>query len=242
MKPIWIIAKRELASFFDSLTAYILLVLFLGFSGFFTWIAIGDVFLQKQASLRVFFSVAYWTLFFFIPALTMRMIAEERKSGTLELLLTNSVTPRQIVMGKFLGGMMLIAIALLATLPYVITIANIGNLDGGATYCGYLGLFLMSASYMGIGLFASSLTENEIVAFLLALAFGILFHWLFGLIAGSTTGLVADIFSSLGMSYHFESMARGVIDIKDLAYFLSIAFGGTLLSKILLNKHNLSTK
>lgn len=242
MKPIWTIAKRELQAFFDSLTAYILLVLFLGFSGFFTWIAIGDVFLSKQASLRVFFSVAYWSLFFFIPAITMKMIAEERRSGTLELLLTKSVTHRQVVLGKFLGGLLLIAIALLATLPYVITIANIGNLDAGATLCGYLGLFLMSAAYMGIGLFASSLTDNQIVAFLLALAIGIMFHWIFGLIAGSTTGAVASVFSGLGMSYHFESMARGVIDVKDVAYFLSLAFGGTFLSEILLNKHNITTR
>ena len=242
MKSIWIIAKRELSAFFDSLTAYILLTLFLGLSGFFTWIAIGDVFLSKQASLRVFFSIAYWSLFFFIPAITMRMIAEERRSGTLELLLTKAVTHRHIVLGKFVGGLMLIAIALLFTLPYVITIASIGNLDAGATFGGYLALFLMSAAYIGIGLFASSLTDNQIVAFLLSLTIGILFHWIFGMIAGSSTGTIASIFSELGMSYHFQSMARGVIDLKDVVYFLSLAFGGTFLSEILLNKHNLTTK
>ena len=101
MHATWIIAKRELASFFDSLIAYIMLVLFLGFSGFFTWLLGSDVFYTGQASLESFFNVAYWTLFFFIPALTMRLLAEEKKSGTVELLLTKAVTDRQIVIGKF---------------------------------------------------------------------------------------------------------------------------------------------
>lgn len=240
MKAIWTIAKRELQAFFDSLTAYILLVLFLGLSGFFTWIAVGDIFLVKQASLRVFFQIAYWSLFFFIPAVTMRMIAEERRSGTMELLLTKSVTSREIVFGKFLGGLMLIGIALLFTTPYVITVANLGNLDDGAVIGGYLALFLMSAAYVGTGLFASSITDNQIVAFLLALAIGILFHWLFGIVAATSTGPVASIFNGLDMSYHFDSMSRGVLDLKNLVYFLSLAFSGIFLSEIALNKHNIA--
>ncbi len=239
MKAVWIIAKRELQAFFDSLTAYILLILFLGLSGFFTWIAVGDIFLVKQASLRIFFQIAYWSLFFFIPAITMRMIAEERRSGTIELLLTKSVTARQIVAGKFLGGLILIGIALAFTLPYVITISRIGNLDDGATICGYLSLFLMSASYIGIGLFASSITDNQIVAFLLALAIGILFHWVFGILAATNTGWISSVFSAFDMNVHFDSMSRGVLDLKDVLYFLSLAFSGIFLSEIFLNKHNI---
>jgi len=117
MKGMWIIAKRELNSFFDSLIAYIMLVLFLGFSGFFTWILGSDVFFIGQASLQSFFNVSYWTLFFFIPALTMRLLAEERKTGTIELLLTRAVTDRAVVAGKFLSTLILICIALLFTLP-----------------------------------------------------------------------------------------------------------------------------
>ncbi len=241
MKAVWIIAKRELQAFFDSLTAYILLILFLGLSGFFTWIAVGDIFLVKQASLRVFFQIAYWSLFLFIPAITMRMIAEERKSGTIELLLTKSVTHREVVMGKFLGGLVLIGIALAFTLPYVITISRIGNLDGGATFCGYLALLLMSASYLGIGLLASSITDNQIVAFLLALSIGILFHWVFGIIAATNTGWTSTIFNALDMNYHFSSMSRGVLDFKDVVYFLSLAFAGIFLSEIFLDKHNLTS-
>lgn len=241
MKAVWIIANRELQAFFDSLTAYILLILFLGLSGFFTWIAVGDIFLVKQASLRVFFQIAYWSLFFFIPALTMRMIAEERRSGTIELLLTKSVTHRQVVMGKFLGGLILIGIALAFTLPYVITISRIGNLDDGATICGYLALFLMSASYLGIGLLASSITDNQIVAFLLALAIGILFHWVFGIVSATSTGFISRVFNALDMNYHFSSMSRGVLDLKDVVYFLSLAFSGIFLSEVFLNKHNIAS-
>src|SRR5690606_35803770 len=106
-------------------------VLFLGFSGFFTWLYGNDVFLVGQVSLQAFFGVAFWTLFFFIPALTMRLLAEEKKTGTIELLLTKAVTDRQVVLGKFLSTLMLVAIALLFTLPYPITLANLGNLDTG---------------------------------------------------------------------------------------------------------------
>ena len=145
MHTIWILSKREFRSFFDSLIAYIMLVLFLGISGFFTWLFGTDVFLVGQASLGAFFSIAYWTLFFFIPALTMRLLAEEIRSGTIELLLTRAVTDRQVIIGKFLSTFLLILVALVFTLPYVITIGSIGNLDLGAVICGYLGLLLMSS-------------------------------------------------------------------------------------------------
>ena len=108
MKKIWIIARRELNVFFDSLMAYILLVVFLGFTGFFTWLLVADVFFTNQASLQSFFSVAYWSLFILIPAITMRMVAEEKKSGTIELLLTKPLTDWQVILGKFLGSLLLI--------------------------------------------------------------------------------------------------------------------------------------
>lgn len=221
MDKIWIIARRELAAFFDSLTAYILLAAFLGFSGFFTWLYGADVFLVGQASLRVFFGIAFWTLFFFIPALTMRQLAEENSAGTLELLLTKPVSQLQIALGKFLGSFILIAIALALTLPYYITVANIGHIDHGATICGYIGLLLVSAVYISIGLFASSLTGNQIVSFLTALLIGIFFHLVFGMLGGSMSGFWAEVFYFLSTQNHFESISRGVIDSRDLLYFLS---------------------
>jgi len=238
MKTTWIITKRELQTFFDSLIAYILLVVFLGISGFFTWLFGSDIFLVGQASLRSFFTIAYWTLFFFIPALTMRLLSEEKRSGTIELLLTKSITDRQIVIGKFLSTLILIIIALIFTLPYVITVASIGNMDTGGVICGYLGLILMSGVYISIGLFASSFTQNQIVAFLIALFAGIFFHLIFDLLAGSATGLTGQVFNFLSLRTHFESISRGVVDSSDLIYFLSIIFLGLFLAEISLSKRN----
>jgi ABC-2 type transport system permease protein len=239
MRATWTIATRELNSFFDSLIAYILLVAFLGFSGFFTWLYGNDIFFVGQASLQGFFAIAYWTLFFFIPALTMRLLAEEKKTGTIELLLTKAVTDRQVVMGKFLATLMLVGIALAFSLPYVVTVANIGNLDVGEAICGYVGLLLLSAAYISIGLYASSITSNQIVAFLTALFIGLFFHLLFDVLAGNFTGVAGTVISYLSLSNHFESISRGVVDTRDLIYFFSIIFIGLFLSELSLTKRNL---
>ena len=239
MKKIWTIAKRELDVFFNSLMAYILLVAFLAFTGLFTWLFMFDIFLNKIASLQAFFSVAYWSFFILIPAITMRMIAEEKKSGTLELLLTKPVTDWQVILGKFLGTLILICIALGLTLPYYITVASIGPIDHGVVWAGYFGLILLSATYISIGIFASSVTNNQIVSFLLALFIGIFFHWLFNVIGSNFNGIVGEIFSYLSVSTHFESISRGVIDSKDIIYFLSVIFLGLIASEAALSKRNL---
>ncbi|RTE54795.1 ABC transporter permease [Arenibacter aquaticus] len=240
MYTILTIAKRELATFFDSLIAYIILGLFLGFSGFFTWLYGNDIFMVGQANLRVFFNIASWSLFFFIPAITMKMLAEERKTGTLELLLTKSVSDRQLILGKFLGSVLLVCIALLATLPYVLTVASIGNLDNGGTLCGYLGLFLLSIAYTAIGIFASSITTNQIVAFMTALFIGLFFQIIFGVLAQNLTGNMGYFFDTLDLQSHFESISRGVIDSKDLVYFLSITVLGLYLGEWSLSKRHIS--
>lgn len=240
MNAVWIICRKELISFFDSLIAYILLVLFLGFSGFFTWMFGSDIFLVGQTTLRGFFSVAYWSLFFFIPALTMRLLAEEKKTGTIELLLTKPVTDRQVVLGKFLGALSLVAIALLFTLPYVITLAGIGNLDQGEVICGYLALLLMSGAYTSIGLFASSITNNQIVSFLTAVTIGLFFHLIFEVLASNFKGLLSQVFTALSLSNHFDSISRGVLDSRDLLYFLSIMAIGLILSELSLTKRNVA--
>ena len=239
MKPVIVIAKRELKAFFDSLIAYILLIVFLGISGFFTWLYGSDVFFLGQASLQSFFSIAYWTLFFFIPAITMRMLAEEKKSGTIELLLTKSVTDRQVVLGKFFATLMLIVIALLFTLPYYFTVWSIGPIDQGAVWCGYLGMILMSMALISIGLFASSITNNQIVSFLLSLFIGVFFLIIFNVLANSFTGGLGQLFNYLDLSTHYDAISRGVIDSKDLIFFLSITFLGLLLSESVLSKRNI---
>jgi ABC-2 type transport system permease protein len=238
MRVTWIITRKELQSYFDSLIAYILLILFLGFSGFFTWLFGSDIFMNGQASLQSFFAIAYWTLFFFTPALTMRLLAEEKKSGTIEMLLTKAVTDRQVVLGKFLAAFLLVIIALAFTFPYVITLANIGDIDAGQILCGYAGLALMSGAYISIGLYASSQTNNQIVAFLLALTIGMFFHILFEVLAGSFTGVTAHVFATLSLNNHFESISRGVVDSRDIIYFLSLIFLGLFLSEMTLTKRN----
>ncbi len=236
MKEIWTIAKRELQAYFDSLMAYILIVLFLGFSGFFTWIYGSDIFFIKQASLEVFFNIAFWTLFFFIPALTMRLLSEENRSGTLELLLTKPVTDWQVIFGKFLAALILIIITLALTFPYFITVSSLGNIDGGAVFSGYLALILISAMYIAIGMFASSITNNQIVAYLTALSIGIFFQVIFGMLASVFTGLPAQIADYLSVYSHYDSMTRGVIDSRDLVYFLSVTFLALVAAETMLLK------
>lgn len=238
MNKIWIITRRELASFFDSLIAYVMIVLFLGLSGTFTWLVGTNVFIRGQASLQVFFGIAFWSLFFFIPAITMRMIAEENRTGTIELLITKAVSDTQIVWGKFLASFMLVLIALACTLPYCITVSRLGNIDDGAVIGGYLALMMLSASYISIGLFASSITENQIVAFLSAVFIGIFFHLLFDVIAGTVRGLFGELLNYMSMGSHFESMSRGVIDSRDLVYFGSIIALGLISSQTMLSKRN----
>ncbi|VAW12994.1 Gliding motility-associated ABC transporter permease protein GldF [hydrothermal vent metagenome] len=240
MKQVLIIMKRELQSVFDSLLAYIMIVIFLGFSGFFTWLYGADVFFVNQATLQSFFSIAYWTLFFFIPALTMKLIAEERKTGTIEMLLTKPISDWQILWGKFLAVLSLIAIALALTFPYYLTVWSLGPIDNGAVWSGYLGLLLISSAYISIGLFASSLTNNQIVAFLLALFIGIFFHILFGILASGFSGSASAIFSYLSLSTHYDAVSRGVIDSKDIIYFLSIIFLGIISAEAVMVKRNIN--
>lgn len=236
MSKVIVIARKEFGTFFDSLVAYILLATFLGFSGFFTWIQGSDIFMRQEADLDVFFSVARWTLFFFIPALTMKMVAEEKKTGTIEMLLTKDVTDQEVIWGKFLGCLMLVGVALLFTIPYYISVAYLGKMDHGATITGYIGLFLMSAAYIAIGLFASSITNNQIVAFLLALLIGIFFHFLFDVFASGTSGWLSDLFQTLSLTNHYDSISRGVVDTKDLIYFGSITAVGLFLAEYFISK------
>ena len=236
MTTVLLLARKELASFFDSLMAYLILAAFLGVSGFFTWWFGTDVFMRGLADLSTFFNVAYWTLFFFIPAITMRTIADERKTGTLDLLLTKAVSDRQVVAGKFLACLVLIALALFCTLPYWFTIASIGDVDHGAIACGYLALLCMSAAYIAIGIYASSLTNNQIVAFLIGLVLVSLFHLAFSVMASSFTGVLGETLQQLSTGTHFDSMSRGILDSRDLLWFGSIVVMGLSLAEMNLAK------
>lgn len=226
MKKMWIIARRELDNFFDSLMAYIMIITFLGLTGFFTWLYGADIFIVNQASLQTMFGVTYWTLFLFMPALTMRLVAEEKRSGTLELLLTKPITDWEVVFGKFTATLILIAITLALTIPNYVTVASLGPIDHGSVLSGYLGLLLVSSVYISIGLFASSVSGNQMVGFLLALFIGIFFQIIFDILATNFQGTAGTILNYLSVSTHYESLSRGVIDSKDIIYLLSIVFLG----------------
>lgn len=236
MDKVLVLAKKELASYFDSLIAYVMIVLFLGLSGFFTWVVDSNIFVRGQANLQVFFEVAYITLFFLTAAITMRTLAEETKSGTIELLMTKSITDWEIVMGKFVASITLIGIALAFTIPFYLTVSQLGSIDHGGVIGGYLGLLLMSGAYVSLGIFISSLTNNQIVAFLITLAITACFHWLFGIISASSTGFFGGLFNYLDARSHYDSLARGVIDSRDIIYFGSIIFVGLFASKTVLSK------
>ena len=146
-------------------------------------------------------------------------------------MLTRPIKDWQLVVGKFLATLLLIIIALALTAPYYITVSRLGPIDHGAVFSGYLGLILISAAYIGIGLFTSSISNNQIVAYLLALLIGIFFQIIFGMLASNLTGILGDVIGYLSLSDHFDSISRGVIDSRDLLFFLSIMFTGLLLTE-----------
>jgi len=238
MKNAWVLTRRELAASFNSLIAYVLIVIFLGMSGFFTWLFGRTVFLMNQADLQVFFEISYWTLFFFIPAITMRSFAEENRAGTIEFLGTKPITDWQIVTGKFLSSLLLIVVILACTIPYYVTVSLLGPVDHGSVIGGYFGLILISAAYIGIGLFASSTTSNQIVALLVALLIGMFFHILFDVLSANFRGGLGAFFDYLSARTHFESISRGVLDSRDFVYFISITFLGMLFTRVMLSRRN----
>ena len=223
------ILKKELNSFLGSLTGYMVVVVFLLLNGLFLWVFPGTFNLLDAgyAGLDGLFFLAPWVFLFLIPALTMRFFADEIKTGTIELLLTKPISELNLVMGKFLAGVSLCVIALCPTLIYLASIFLLGqpqgNLDWAVTIGSYTGLVLLSGIYVSIGVFASSLTENQIVAFILAFLFSFFCFAGFEQIARllAHTGLELSI-EKLGISYHYNAISRGVLDTRDVVYFLSV--------------------
>ena len=178
-------------------------------------------------------------MFFFTLALTMRMFTKASETERFDLYNNKSVSNLQLVLGKFLGAYTLVTTALLFTLPYVFTLAYFGNLDQGQVLSGYLALLLLSGAYISIGLWASSITGKKILAFPLAITIGLFFHIISGLLASKLTGPLSALFTYLSMSGHYERMARGVLDSRDIIYFLSIMLIGLILSVIFLIRRNI---
>ena len=226
------IYKRELRSYFNSPVAYVVIVVFLAVLG---WFFTNNLFLMNVASLRIVFDLVPLIFLFFIPAITMRLIAEEKKAGTLELLTTKPVRDVEIVLGKFLAAWTLLAAALLPTLFYLVTIVALGKVDLGPIISGYLGLMLMGGVYIAIGLLASSLTENQIVAFILSFLIVFVFFILDKILMYVPDALASTL-EFLSMDYHFSNIARGVIDTRNLIYFGTLLGFSLFLSTVSLER------
>ena len=215
-----ILCKKELKGYFDSPIAYIVITIFLLISG---WFFFSDLFLVNQASLRNLFSIVPFIFMFFVPAVTMRLISEEKRSGTIELLLTLPVRDHEIILGKFLAGMILISVSVILTLVYTLTLSGLGDLDAGSVVAGYLGLIFLGATYVSVGVFTSSLTQNQVVAFITSFLI-IFILFMLNKVLIFVPSFLASFFEYLSVDYHFSNISRGVIDSRDLIYYLSIIF------------------
>jgi ABC-2 type transport system permease protein len=224
MRTTLIIARRELGSYFATPVAVVFIVIFLALQGALTF-NLGNFFDRNQADLAPFFNFLPWVLLLLVPALTMRLWAEERRSGTIEMLLTLPITETQAVVGKFLAAWAFTAIALLLTFPFVLTVNYLGQPDNGVIACGYLGGMLLAASFLALGGAVSASTKNQVVAFVLAVA-------LCFLTMVASTPLVTDFLSHtapelaavatrLSVAGRFQNFTRGVIELRDLTYFAS---------------------
>jgi len=217
MNNIFVIAGKEMKSYFASPAAYIIIILFLSLTG---WFFTNTLFLDGgQAELRSNFGIIPFLLLFFVPALTMKMVAEEKKSGTIELLATLPLKDSDIIFGKFLGSLFILLLAVTLTFPNILTVGLLGKPDWGVLFCGYSGLFLMGAAFTSIGIYTSSITDNQIVAFIIS------FFVLFLLVILNNLLIFLpfqSVFEYLASSTHYENMLKGVIDSKDLIYFFSI--------------------
>ncbi|RJP57997.1 MAG: ABC transporter [Candidatus Auribacter fodinae] len=222
MRIIAAIAKKEFKSYFVSPVAYVLITIFLILSN---WLFFNMYFLDKEASMRVFIARMPWIFLFFVPAVTMRVWAEEKKMGTMEMLMTLPVKDYEAVIGKFLASFAFLAVCIALTISVPMTVSYTGDPDWGPIIGGYIGTILMGTAFLSLGLFISSLTENQIVAFILSLLVSFIF-----LIVGehfvlyAIPNAIVPLFEYLGFGSHFMSISRGVIDSRDLIYYFSFIF------------------
>ena len=223
--------RKEIGGFFSSLTGYLVIAVFLLLNSLFMWIVPGqfNVIENGYATLDSLFAIAPWVFLFLVPAITMRMFSEEKRSGTLDLLYTRPVSELQIILAKFLASWALVFCSLIPTLIYFWSVSRLGspagNMDMGGTWGSYIGLLFLGGIYAAIGLFASSLTGNQIVAFILAVFLSFLMLQGFEFLSGiAKSGSTEFFISRLGIEYHYNSISRGVIDSRDILYFAGVIF------------------
>lgn len=232
---------KEISSFLNSLIGYIVIVVFLLINSLFLWVFPTEFNIPDYgyASMESLFLLAPFVFLFLIPAITMRMFSEEKKSGTIEILLTQPLSDLQIILAKYFAGLSLVVISLIPTLVFLVTVYVFGfpagNLDMGGTWGSYIGLLFLSSAFVAIGLFASSITDNQIVAFIFAIVITAFSYLGFEIIYSLDLFGSVDLFiKSLGISSHYASMSRGVIDTRDLVYFVSFVAVFILLTKVAL--------
>ena len=233
-----LVAKRELASYFDSPVAYIVISAFLLVAG---WMFFSTLFLIGRADMRSFFAPSPFSpsmlLVVLVPAITMKLVAEERRAGTFELLTTLPVRDSEIIIGKFLAAWALVSIALATTLIYAFTVWSLGDLDWGPVIGGYLGLSLFSASLLAIGLLCSALTDKQVIAFIVSFLAGsalYFVYWLQFFVPQSLAGFLEYI----SLSYHLDNLARGVIDSRDVLFYVTLTAGTLVLTERAVARHH----
>jgi ABC-2 type transport system permease protein len=234
MRQVMNIFKRELKVYFVSPIAYIVISIFLLVTG---WFFFTTFFLHNQASLRNFFALLPLSFSFVVPAITMRLFSEELNVGSYETLLTLPVTFRDVVLGKFLAAVAFVAILLVPTLSYPITISFLGQLDWGPVLGGYVGAILLGGSFCAIGLFASSLTRNQIIAFIVGMAICFSLTLVDKMLFFLPQSLLG-VLEYLGADFHFENISKGIIDSRDIVYFLSVSFVGLYGTNLVLQEKN----
>ena len=237
------IYKKELSGFFSSLTGYIIIGVFLIITGLFMWLFTETSVIEySYASLDSFFYIAPTLFMFLIPALTMKSFAEESQKQTMELLLTKPLTSYQIISGKYFAYLTLVVFAILPTLIYYFSLYQLGapkgNIDTGAVIGSYIGLIFLAGAFTAIGIFSSSLTKNMVVAFVIAILLSFLLHWGFDFVSKLPVfwGIWDDFIQKFGMDYHYISISKGLIDTKDIIYFISVIVIFLVLTDFVLKK------
>ncbi len=233
--------KKEINNFFSTLTGYIVIIVFLLINSLFMWIFPGEfnVLESGYATLDTLFYISPWVFLFLVPAVTMRLFSEEKRTGTIELLFTRPLTDLQIILGKYLAGLVLVLFSLLPTLIYFLSVYllgdPVGSIDTGGTWGSYIGLFFLAAIYVAIGLFASSLTQNPIIAFLIGMLTCFIIYIGFDSMASlELFKPIDDFIINLGIDAHYSSMSRGVIDTRDIIYYLAVIAIFIVLTKTVL--------
>ena len=234
-----VLLLKEIRGFFSSLTGYIVIIVFLIINSLFMWVFPGELNILDSgyATLDPFFTMAPWIFLFLVPAITMRSFAEEKRSGTLEFLLTKPLTDLQIVMAKYLGGLLLVLLSLLPCLVYYWSVSHLGNppgnLDTGGTWGAFIGLFFLAAIYVSIGIFTSAASDNQIIAFILAVLLSFVVYMGFDYLAAVPMFQSLDAFLlNLGINEHYKSISRGVVDSRDVIYYVAVIVFFIVLTKV----------